>query len=172
MTSWPCQHPNISKSVRMDHGGNIVYIRWLSLVVVVGVLMSAKLEAQEAKPWWQFGASEKSELRSRTDASGAKANSGTASTGFNLPFSPSKSKPKTQSRKDSVFTRVGKTSKRWMDNTVDFINPFNDSDPTPAQADQSKSWDSSSQRKVENNGMGLGGFQVEKRPEDRSWFKR
>ena len=117
-----------------------MYIRWLSLVVVVGVLMSAKLEAQEAKPWWQFGASEKSELRSRTDASGAKANSGTASTGFNLPFSPSKSKPKTQSRKDSVFTRAGKTSKKWMDNTVDFINPFNDSVYTPLKPEKSKEW--------------------------------
>ncbi len=155
-----------------DHGENIVYNRWMVVVFVLVVPLSAGLEAQESKPWWQFGKSDKSEMRSRSDTGGTKADSGTAPTGFNLPFSPSRSKTKSQSQTNSAIVRAGKTSKKWWDNTVDFMNPFNDSKPAPARIEQSNSWGSSSKHSVEKNGMGLGAFQDQARPEDRSWFNR
>ncbi|MEZ6135041.1 MAG: hypothetical protein R3C53_09050 [Pirellulaceae bacterium] len=44
-----------------------------------------------------------------------------------LPTWSKKAKP--ASKQPSMMSRMGATSKRWWDNTVDFVNPFNDAPP-------------------------------------------
>jgi hypothetical protein len=50
-----------------------------------------------------------------------------------------------------VVSRATKTSKKWWDNTVDFMNPFNDSQPKSKSAHgyQTPSWSNRSKPEEE-----------------------
>jgi hypothetical protein len=52
-----------------------------------------------------------------------------------LPTWSKKAKKQPQKKQPSMVSRVGATSKRWWENTVDFVNPFNDA-PPPKQGYQ------------------------------------
>ena len=126
-----------------------MYTRWLLSCLVICVLSNSRLAAQESTSWWPFGSSEKTETRSSSYFSGTKSKGKTSSSWFKLPAWTSKSKPKAKSQGTSVVSRAGKTSKKWLDNTVDFMNPFNDTKPAQAHGYQSGNWSSRNKPKEE-----------------------
>ncbi len=116
--------------------------RIVTLGLVFVFMTSHALLAQESKSssWWPFGSSAKSSAEPETrsssffGASTIKSKSSTSTSGsksgssmFKLPsWSKSKSKSK------SSVSKMGRSTKKWMNNTADFLNPFNDSKPEPA----------------------------------------
>jgi hypothetical protein len=149
-----------------DHGGNAVYIRYLLCCVVVCSITGSKLVAQESSSWWPFGASEKTETRSSSYFGSSKPKATTSSSKdswFKWPSWSSKSKPKSKS--SSMVSRAGKTSKRWWDNTVDFMNPFNDSKPAQTHGYQSDYWSSRNKPKEEKSSGMFGWMWQEEKQE-------
>ena len=132
---------------------NALRIALLGLMLVV--FSSSSLVAQESKSssWWPFGSAAKSEPETRTSsffgASAPKPKSSTPSM-FKLPsWSRSKSKSK------STFSKMGSSTKRWMSNTADFLNPFNDGKPKASQSHgyQTDYWSDRNKPKEEKSSM-------------------
>lgn len=115
-----------------------MYSRWLICCFIACALSTSSAQGQESDSWWPLGSSEKTESRPSSYFDSKPKSSATSSTSSSWFKWPSKSKSKTKS--GSVVTRATKTSKKWWDNTVDFVNPFNDSKPAPEQRYQSPSW--------------------------------
>jgi hypothetical protein len=120
-----------------------VNIRVFYLAVVVCFGSTTVSIAQEKAAWWNpfkttttetsVGASSNNEVRKSTQFGGG-------GDGFKFPELKmptwsdkvtSKSEPK-KPKAPSTLSRMGATSKRWWNNTVDFVNPF-DSKPEPQQ---------------------------------------
>ena len=110
----------------------------LVLVIAVSLLLATEAvthgQEEATQPWWRLGgAAEEAESEGIRES---KMFSGPAiSDMFKMPDWPSwklptwsatKSKPK--QKNTTGFGSIRKTSKRWWNNTVDFINPF-DSEP-------------------------------------------
>lgn len=105
---------------------NVQRIALLGLVLVI--FSSNALVAQETKSsWWRFGADSESEPETRTSSFfGASTPKSSSSSGSMFKL-PSWSKTKKQSK--SNMSKMGSTTKKWVSNTADFLNPFNDGKP-------------------------------------------
>ncbi len=129
---------------------NAQRIAILGLVLVF--FSSSSVLAQESKSssWWGSSKSEP-ETRSSTffGASAPQPKSSSASM-FKLP-SWSKSRASTR----STVSRMGATSKKWMYNTADFLNPFNDGKPkaSPDHGYQTDYWADRNQPKEEKSSL-------------------
>lgn len=78
---------------------------------------------------------------------------------------------KTKSKSKSSFSKMGTTTKKWMNNTADFLNPFNDSKPKVSQAHgyQSDTWANRNKVKEEkSSGMFGWMWQEEELPKDQT----
>lgn len=110
----------------------------LALALVM-CLLTSFVDAQESsKSWWNWG-SDKEPSRSSTFFGSSSKSKPSMTSMFKLP-SWSKSKSKSGS-KSSTYSKMTRTSKRWWDNTTDFLNPFNDGKPkttTPQNSWQSR----------------------------------
>ncbi len=117
-----------------DHGGISVHARWLFCCLMLCICSASQVEAQESTSWLPFGALEKSETRSSSYSSGTKPDSKPSSLWFKWPSGSSEAKPK--SSMSAAASRAGRKSKKWLDNTVDFMNPFGDEEHAQAHGYQ------------------------------------
>ncbi len=95
-----------------------------SCLMLVLLISSESRAQQESKSLW-------SSMLGRGSAPSANPKAATADdsakTSWLNPFaSKSDSAAKAPKRTASTMGKIGQTSKRWWDNTVDFVNPFND----------------------------------------------
>ena len=132
---------------------NAQRIAMLGLVLVVFSSNTVLAQDSKSSAWWPFGTSSKSATETRSSsffgASSPKPESSSSSM-FKLPsWSRSKAKSK------STMSRMGSTSKKWMYNTADFLNPFNDGKPKVSQSHgyQSDYWSDRNKPKEEKNSM-------------------
>ena len=109
--------------------------RLLSLSLLLVFALSNSVVAQESKSssWWSFGSS-KSKEETRPSSFYGASTTKAKSSGSSMFKLPSWSKSKTKSKSKSSFSKMGSTTKKWMNNTADFLNPFNDSKPKVSQA--------------------------------------
>ncbi len=106
----------------------------LCFVVVALVASSGwSQEKTTSSAWWPFSMASSTESKSsKPTYSPARPSKSTSEedSWFQL---PTWMKPKPKSKwEPSMSTKIRKTSKKWWDNTVDFLNPFNDAEDIPA----------------------------------------
>lgn len=118
-------------------------LRIFYLAVVVGCGLNTCGIAQEKSGWWNPFNTTSTETTDGASADNTVRKSsqfGSGGTGFKFPELKmptwsdkvtAKSEPK-KPKAPSTLNRMGATSKRWWNNTVDFVNPF-DSKPEPQQ---------------------------------------
>ena len=147
-TSAPCQS--------VQNGRDAMNVQRIALFGLILVVCSSKsLVAQESKSssWWPFGSSAKSEPETRSSsffgASAPKPKSSSTSM-FKLP-----SWSRSKSRSKSTFSKMGSSTKKWMYNTADFLNPFNDGKPKASQSHgyQTDYWSERNKPKEEKSSM-------------------
>lgn len=154
---WRCINAHGCAHNTDGHGGNVMYTRWLLSCIVICAVTTSRLEAQESNSWWPFGGSDKTETRSSSYFGSSKSKSKTSSSWMKWPSWSSKSKSKSNTRSPSVVSRAGQTSKRWWSNTVDFMNPFNDSKPAQSHGYESDYWSTRNKPK-EDSSSGMFGW--------------
>jgi hypothetical protein len=92
--------------------------------LILLVTCATTVSAQEKKSWWSF---------SSGSDSATVSNSAKSSSMFSL---PTWAKPKPKSKwEPSMSSKIKKTSKTWWNNTVDFLNPFNDANDSEPVSD-------------------------------------
>ncbi len=113
----------------------------LVLLFIHGATAQQASCQETTRPWWNPFASESktTPLANQSSANDSKLFTGSGSPSmFKLPNweLPSLTKKPTKTKKNSASTmsRLGNTTKRWWDNTVDFINPFDSPAPTTRQS--------------------------------------
>lgn len=137
--------------------------RTWTLGLFIVVLLPGVLPAQESKSsssWWPWSStSSKPESETRSSSFfGSSDKKSSSESKFKLPSWP-KSKPsnklKTGSNSQSTFSKMGKSTKKFMSDSADFLNPFNDSKPsaTKAHGNQSNYWNDRNKPKEEKKGM-------------------
>jgi len=102
---------------------------------LVFVFFSSNLVlAQESKSssWWPFGSSSKPETETRSSSFFGATTPKPKSTSLSMFKLPSWSRAQANSR--STVSRMGSTTEKWMYNTADFLNPFNDGKSKPSQS--------------------------------------
>jgi hypothetical protein len=98
-------------------------------IFVFNSLSAVHVFAQEkSAPWWNpfAGGSESGTAMADGPVRDSSLFTGGKGAGsiFKLPDWTVDSKPSSSQKSPSAISRIGKTSKRWWDNTVDFVNPF------------------------------------------------
>lgn len=106
------------------------------LVTVCSLTVGSDLaSAQESKPWWNPFASEGDSTVRKSTFFDSTAKEAKPSSMFQLPKLPwtstTTSKP-AKSKSPSVLTRMGSSTKKAWNSTVDFLNPFD----TPATTEK------------------------------------
>ncbi len=86
--------------------------------------------------------------------------SGSKSSFFKL---PTWSKSPKDSNKPSMYQRMSGTTKRWWDNTTDFLNPFNDA-PPPKKPESTNWWRVEENPPEKSKGWFSGLWQPEEKP--------
>jgi hypothetical protein len=94
-------------------------------------------KSSETVSWWNplsWTAGEDSSVRKSTyfDNSAKKSSSDSAFSIPQIPWLTTEDKPASKARKKtspSVFSRMGQSTKRAWDNTIDFLNPFDNGPP-------------------------------------------
>jgi hypothetical protein len=135
-----------------------VNVRYLALALVLTLATQTIGYSQDSKSWWNpFASSSSSSSSSKTrDSQYFSNNSGMKMPEFKMStWGTSNSKPK--KKQPSAMSRMSSTTKRWWDNTVDFMNPF-DNKPAP----KPKSSYHSQKQPTENKGMFSWMWQEEK----------
>lgn len=118
-----------------------MFVRVLAIVIVCAGIMTANsnLFGQEkSKSWFSkmFSRSAEENSSGTNSEASPSARQPQEKTGWSMPMTKKDvpaSLASTPKRKSSTFGKIGQTSKRWWDNTVDFVNPFNDNPKPPKQ---------------------------------------
>ena len=115
-------------------------LRTLTLVLIFSLVQCSVATAQEKSSWWNPFSSKGTSAASASSVGSAGSTTRESSQfgggsnlkwpEFQFPSWSAKVEAASKPKGPSTLSRMGTTSKRWWNNTVYFINPF-DSKPTP-----------------------------------------
>ncbi len=135
----------------------------ICLCPILVLLVHSLSQAQEKSKSWL------PKMFNRSTAESSPAPSKSASDTDSIPwykqFGPTKetASPPKQRSSTSTLGKIGQTSKRWWDNTVDFINPFNDK-PKSSPPPKNQGYAPQNEKKQSEGGGLFGWAKPEKTP--------
>ena len=156
----------------------------LSLVILT-ICSTVGLTQESSKPWWNPFAKDESSTATGVRKSNFFNGSGSESKKpmFQLPKMPWTSSAKNASgaiprrRGPSMLSRMGSTTRRWWDNTIDFVNPFDSPKSTLGRGYQPQNLNTPYAKKKTSSGKGPFGWlwreeQIERPTSVPDWLKQ